>query len=273
MEQTELGYKWFAQHSFYRNLNAHLLDLAGLRAGQRIVELACGTGAVTRLILEKVRGAARDGVLISIDSSASALAEAMEQLKDIRHAAVQFVQSRVEELTQVVKEKADAIVFCNGIHYIQDKTRLLEEVSKTLRRGGVFAFNTSFYHGAQVDGTEQFYRRWIFRAVRILKVRHPNLPKSKKVESRRQLTSEQYQEILQQHGFVLQRAEVKTVPVYLQGWVDICRYEDFVQGVLPGVPVAEASAALQEAVAQTFQELNLKVVSRNWLTMVVVKPA
>ena len=69
----------------------------------------------------------------------------MENLKDVRDAAVQFVQSRVEPLSEVVKESVDAIFFCNAIHYVQDKDALVSEVSKTLKIGGRFAFNTSFY--------------------------------------------------------------------------------------------------------------------------------
>jgi hypothetical protein len=60
--------------------------------------------------------------------------------------------------------------------------------------------------------------------------------------------------------------------VPLQGWLDISRYEDFVAGALPGIPLGQASEALQESVRQTFQEMGLTVVPRNWLAVVAAKP-
>jgi ubiquinone/menaquinone biosynthesis C-methylase UbiE len=170
-----------------------------------------------------------------------------------------------------VKERVDAIVFCNGIHYIQDKERLLSEVATTLKPGGTFAFNTSFFQGAQPPDTEQFYRRWMFKAVRTLRARHGLMPKASKVESRRQLTPDEYAALLQRHGFSILRHTIQPAPVPLQGWVDISRYRDFIRGALPGVPLKQASEALQEAVRQTFQELNLQAVPRNWLTVVAQK--
>ncbi|MFN3974004.1 MAG: class I SAM-dependent methyltransferase [Dehalococcoidia bacterium] len=263
----DFSFKWFARHGFYRAVNAYLLERVGLHPGQRVVELACGTGAVTRMILEKLRGA-RDSVVIGIDMSASALREAMQSLSDARDAAVQFVHGRVEELSRLVREKADAIIFCNGIHYIQDKAALLQQVVDALKPGGRFAFNTSFFQGAHAPGTESFYRRWMYKAIRILKERHGLLPRADKVEARRQLTPEQYKALLESHGLRVVHQETRTVQVTLQGWLDISRFEDFVQGALPGVPLERASEALQEAVRQTFQEMGLAVVPRNWLTVV-----
>lgn len=267
----DFSFKWFARHDFYRAVNAYLLDMVGLRPGQRVVELACGTGAVTRMILEKLRGA-RESAIIGIDMSASALREAMQSLSDAKDAAIQFIQGRAEELTRIVREKADAVIFCNGIHYIQDKTALLQQIASALKPGGRFAFNTSFFQGAHAPDTEAFYRRWMYKAIRILKERYSLLPRADKVEARRQLTPEQYTALLETHGLKVVRREVRTVMVTLQGWLDISRFEDFVHGALPGVPLEKASEALQEAVRQTFQEMGLTAVPRNWLTVVAERP-
>lgn len=270
-QTEEYSFKWFAEHSFYRMVNQRLLELAELRPGQRIVELACGTGAVSKLILEKLRGA-RDSVLIGIDYSAAAIKEAMQQLSGVRDAVVQLIQSRAEELSKVVTEKVDAVVFCNGIHYIPDKDRLVAEVSKTLKPRGVFAFNTSFFHGAHPPETEQFYRRWMMKAIRLLRAEHGIGPDAQqKVESRRQLTPEQYRELMRQHGLTVAKEEVQTAPVSLQGWIDISRFEDFAEGALPGVPLEKASRALQTAVRLIMDEMGIDHVPRNWLEVVAVK--
>ena len=94
--------------------------MAELKDGQRIVDLGCGTGGVTRLILDRLRDA-HESVVIAIDQSAFALKQAMENLRDARDASVHFVQSRVEQLSESVNKSADTIVFCNAIHYVNDK--------------------------------------------------------------------------------------------------------------------------------------------------------
>ena len=78
---------------------------------------------------------------VAVDHSASALKQAMEELKGKRNSAVQFVQSRVEQLSESLKESVDTIVFCNAIHYISDKDALVEEISKSLKPGGM-SFDT-----------------------------------------------------------------------------------------------------------------------------------
>src|SRR3989449_8478649 len=42
---------------------------------------------------------------------------------------------------------------------------------KTLKQDGVFAFNTTFFNGAYVEGTAAFWRRWVVRAVQVLRER------------------------------------------------------------------------------------------------------
>ncbi|MCY4652668.1 MAG: methyltransferase domain-containing protein, partial [Dehalococcoidia bacterium] len=116
---SDFSFATFSQNPFYEDLNARLVAMAEPGSGQRIVDLACGTGGVTKLILEHVRGA-RDSVVIAMDHSAGALKQAMEELKSHRDTAVQFVQSQVEQVSDALKERADTIIFCNAIHYIPD---------------------------------------------------------------------------------------------------------------------------------------------------------
>ncbi|MBI2164971.1 MAG: methyltransferase domain-containing protein [Chloroflexi bacterium] len=267
----DFSFRSFAQHTFYGKVNLDLLEQAGIGPGQRVVELACGTGAVTRLILERLRGA-KESLVIAIDHSALAIKQAMEELKNVRASAVQFIQSKAEELPKVVQGRVDAVIFCNGIHYIPDKETLVERVSQTLKPGGTFAFNTSFFQGAQPPETQQFYRRWMLKALRILKEKHGlSLPHGQKVEARRYLTPEQYVALVEGHSLQLKGKEVKEVPVPLEAWLDISSYQDFIEGILPGLPLSIARQVLQEGVTRTFEELGIQSVPRNWLAIVAVK--
>src|SRR2546427_8963416 len=66
---------------------------------------------------------------------------------------------------------ADAVVFLNAIHLVSDKAQVMAEIRKALKPGGVFAFNTTFFNGAYVDGTAGVWRRWIVRAGQVLRER------------------------------------------------------------------------------------------------------
>ena len=268
---SEFSFSTFSQNPFYEELNARLVAMAEPGSGQRIVDLACGTGGVTKLILGQVRGA-RNSVVIAMDHSASALKQAMEELKSHKDTAVQFVQSQVEQVSDSLKERADTIIFCNAIHYIPDKDALVSEISKSLNPGGRFAFNTSFYEGGQVPESMTFYRKWMFKSARILRREHGLSPRrAAKVESRKHLSADQYRELLERNGFQVVRLEEDRVLVPIEGWLDISTFEDFIEGTLPGVPLKEASDSLQKGVHQTFEEMEIEYVPRNWLDVVAVR--
>ena len=272
MTPTEYTYAKFSSNAFYGALNGHLVDMANVQSGQRIVDLACGTGSVTELIVERLRGA-RESVIIAMDHSATALRQAMENLRDVRDAAIQYVNSHVEHFSDNLKEaSADTIFFCNAIHYVSDKDALLMDISRSLKPGGKFAFNTSFFEGGQPPESLPFYRKWMLKSSRILRREYGLSPsKSDKVESRKHLTVGEYRELIQRNGLVVVREEIDPVEVPIEGWLDISSFEDFIEGVMPGVPLDKASAALQEGVVQTYRELEIDHVRRNWLHIVAVR--
>lgn len=269
---SDFSFNAFANAPFYKAINTSLVELSRLHPGQQVVDLACGTGGVTKIILERLRGA-RDSLVIGVDLSTSALKQAREELHNAKDAMVEFVFGRAEQLSQVVREKVDAVVFCNAIHLVEDKTQLSGEVFSTLRSGGIFAFNTSFYEGGHPPDTEQWYRRWMFRSLRILRSEYGLSPiKTKKVEARQHLSPEQYTQILKDGGFEIREQRVNTIQVPLEGWVLISQFEDWITGVMPGVPLKEASISLQHGAAQVFEEMKVKFIPRNWLEIVAVRP-
>jgi len=262
----------FANAPFYQKINTDLVELSQVRPGQHVVDLACGTGGVTKIILEKLRGA-KESLVIGVDLSTFALKQAREELSNAKDAMVEFVLGHAEQLSHLIREKVDAVVFCNAIHLVTDKKRLSKEVFSTLRSGGVFAFNTSFYAGGHLPETEQWYRRWMFRSVRILRSEYGLSPvKAERVEARQHLTMDQYTDLLKERGFQIKEKRVTTIQVPLEGWVLISQFEDWIRGVMPGVPLKEASESLKKGAAQVFEEMNVKFIPRNWLEIVAVRP-
>jgi SAM-dependent methyltransferase len=162
---------------------------------------------VTELILERIRGA-REAMVVGLDMSSSALRDAAAKVAGVRDALVEFVQARAEEMSRTVRRAADAVIFCNGIHYIVDKRRLLREVHETLRPGGVFAFNTSFFEGAQPPETRRFYRHWMIKCLRKLKEEYDLSPTRDRVEARHQLAPEDYRTLLEENGFEIREEQL-----------------------------------------------------------------
>ncbi len=257
----------FAQHPFYQEVNRRLVALTNLRPGQRVVDLGAGTGAVTRLLVEQVACTPKAEV-IAVEPSDTALEVARHNLGNFSDAVVRFVQGGAEKLSQLVKKPVDAIFFCNAIHLVHEKEEVLQEIKRTLRKDGTFSFNTSFYHGAEPPEAEQFYRRWMMRALRVLKTRYGLTPERTRVEARTRLTPEEYARLLEDNGFRIRNQEVVTVQMPLGGFEDISAYSLWIEGVLPGVPLEAGRDSLTEGVRQAFRELGLRTSPRNWLLVV-----
>jgi len=184
MTGSEFTFATFSKNEFYSTLNARLIDMADVGSDRRVVDLACGAGGVTRLILERINRT-RDTAVIALDHSSVALKTAMEELKDISNNVVKYVQLGVENVSDAVRESVDTVVFCNAIHYVPDKDAVVSDIANSLRTGGKFAFNTSFYDGGQHEDSLAFYSKWMFKAMRILRREYGLKPqRSDKVQSR-----------------------------------------------------------------------------------------
>jgi ubiquinone/menaquinone biosynthesis C-methylase UbiE len=263
----DFSFSAFSNLPFYRQINARLLDLAEIGAHRRIVDLGCGTGGVTKLILERLQSA-RDTVIYAVDHSASALKDAVAELGGSKDAVIRFIQSPVQNLMNAVTDDVDAVVYCNSIHYVPDKRTLLAQIREKLTPNGLLAINTSFYDGSHPPESEDFYRRWLMRSLRILKREHGMKPDGAlKVESRQHLTKEDYEELLVSSGFTIVKSEVSDIDVPESGWFHISGFRDWIEGVMPGVPLEAGKDALQKGLRQVFEERELVTVPRRWLSI------
>lgn len=266
--EGDFSFARFANQPFYQATNARLVELADLTGCRRVLDLACGTGNVTRLILQAFEDL-KDRCVIAMDASSQALKEAREELSNVGSSVVRFVESRAEELSDPVQDRVDAVIFCNAIHMVREKDKVVEQVRRVLSPEGLFAFNTSFFEGSHPEESETFYRRWMMQAMRILKKEHDiRVSREDKVASRLQLTVEEYEELLGRHELSVRDKRIESVGVPLEGWLGISEYREFIKGALPGVPLEEGRQALQEAARTVFDKLDLEDVPRNWLHVV-----
>jgi ubiquinone/menaquinone biosynthesis C-methylase UbiE len=257
----------FAQHPFYQEVNRRLVALTRLAKGQRVVDVGAGTGAVTRLIAQEV--ANHGAEVIALDPSAPALEVARRNLEEFKGAVIRFIQGGAEMLSSLVNPKpVDAVFFCNAIHLVPEKDHVLQEIQQTLREDGTFSFNTSFYMGAEPPEAEQFYRKWMMKALRVLKKEYGLMPDKTRVEARHRLTEEEYLQLLRANGFQIRDKEVVQVQMPLSGFEAISQYSLWIEGVLPGVPLEAGAHALTEGARQAFEELGITESPRNWLLVV-----
>jgi ubiquinone/menaquinone biosynthesis C-methylase UbiE len=256
----------FAAQPFYQDINRRLVSLTGLRKGQHVVDLGAGTGAVTRLLVEKV---ANDGAeVIAVEPESTAIEVARRNLENMRGAVVRFIQGSAERLNTIVRGPVDAVFFCNAIHLVPEKERVLEEVKRTLREDGTFSFNTTFYRGAEPPESEQFYRKWMMRALRSLKTNYGIMPDKTRTEARHQLSEDEYVRLLEDNGFRITKREVMQVELPLSSFESISEYSLWIEGVMPGVPLEAGAESLKAGAREAFAELGLKFSPRNWLLIV-----
>ena len=51
MSNKNFGFSKFSQNDFYNNVNKKLINSLDIRSNQKIVDLGCGSGGITNLIL------------------------------------------------------------------------------------------------------------------------------------------------------------------------------------------------------------------------------
>ncbi len=256
----------FAAHPFFREVNVWLVAHAGIRAGSDVVDLGCGPGAVTELILQWM-GVPPRGRIFAVDPSPLALRLAARR---IRSAVVQFVQGTAERLSSLVP-LVDTVVFANAIHLVQDKAQAIGGVSKVLRPSGVFGFNTAFFDGTSPAETGRFYKLWVLRAVRWLRERGYDVARGVKPTAMQWLSPEDYGRLLRTSGFEEPEMVAQEKQLSCQAWEDLSEFSMFIEGALPGVPLEIGMEALQVGVRQAFEELRLQTVPRVWLQVIAAR--
>jgi ubiquinone/menaquinone biosynthesis C-methylase UbiE len=258
--EERFSFAKFAAHPFFREVNAWLVARAGIHPGADVVDLGCGPGAVTELILQSM-GRPPLGRVFAVDPSGSALVQAAQRLQS---AVVRFIQGTAERVGSLVPP-VDTVVFANAIHLVQDKAQVIAGISSVLRPGGILAFNTTFFDGAYPADTYRFYKVWVLRAMRWLQERGHVVARGVKATARQWLSPDDYGRMLRASGFGAPEMEFQEKRLPVEAWEDISEFSMFIEGALPGVALEVGAEALKVGVRQAFHELHLEAVPRIWL--------
>lgn len=110
-----------------------VLNAAKLQPGERVLDVACGSGVLTRAAWHAVES--RGGEVVGTDISELMLAEAAERSPDCR-----FVRADAQTLdTFVPAEHFDAVLCGLGLMYMPDPEAALATMAGCLRPGGRMA--------------------------------------------------------------------------------------------------------------------------------------
>lgn len=254
----------FTRHPFFTQVNRWIIEKVITPGRQIIVDLGCGPGAVTKLILERISGAEPPPHVIGVDPSPSAIARARACISS-RFA--EFKEGTAELLSRLVPP-ADAVVFLNAIHLMPDKEQVLKEIRRVLKPGGLLAFNSTFFNGAYVEGTSGFWRRWIVRSVQALRETGFDVQHTGHAAAMEWFSADQYSAACTAAGLRPTTVELLRVDMTRQALIDIGRFSLFIEGALPGAPLEEGAKALEVGLERTMEELKVESVPRNWLEVV-----
>jgi demethylmenaquinone methyltransferase/2-methoxy-6-polyprenyl-1,4-benzoquinol methylase len=108
------------------------VELAGVRPGERVLDLAGGTGDLAR---EFSRQAGPQGLVVLSDINADMLAQGRERLADRGVAGVPLVQANAEKLP-FADASFDCITIAFGLRNVTDKAAALASMRRALRPGG-----------------------------------------------------------------------------------------------------------------------------------------
>jgi ubiquinone/menaquinone biosynthesis C-methylase UbiE len=113
-----------------------LLDAAELHPGHRVLDVACGTGVVTRLTAERV---GPDGAIAGLDINPAMLAVARSVPSS--GAAIEWHEASAESLP-LADGSFDVVLSSLGLQFVPDKMSTLREMQRVLAPGGQLAIAT-----------------------------------------------------------------------------------------------------------------------------------
>jgi demethylmenaquinone methyltransferase / 2-methoxy-6-polyprenyl-1,4-benzoquinol methylase len=117
----------------HRLWKRHFVAIAGLKAGQRVLDLAGGTGDISKLMAQRVGDT---GLVVLSDINAAMLAHGRDRmLNEAPFGRVQCAQINAEALPFPARS-FDLVTIAFGLRNVTDKSKALSEMQRVLKIGG-----------------------------------------------------------------------------------------------------------------------------------------
>ncbi len=210
-------------------LGRDLVELAELRPGEQVVDVACGTGVVTRLAADLVG----DGGVVGVDLHPGMLQVARAAAGD---RACEWREARADALP--LGDATFDVGLCQmGLQFFSNRPGALRELHRVVRPGGRIAVNLPGPTPAPMAVLEQALRR------------HVGPPAGGFVATVFSLHDpDELRALLEEAGFTDVQARSERKP--LGG----ARAEDFLWQYVFSTPIAEAVSALDDAARAELQD-------------------
>jgi SAM-dependent methyltransferase len=254
------SFAWFSSLPAYREMNLSQLEafLAEVEAPTpwRGVDVACGPGLMSELCHEIAqRQGATIERMVCVDVDEEALRIARTKLAGRRAGVLQSQGQRLP----LRGGTASFVTIGNGIHNFDDagRTALLAEAFRVLRPRGRLFFNSGFYEGAVVEGTEGYWRENVRGALRSIVRSGPRGREEgdTKPAAIHMLTADDYVGLTRAAGFGAVRLGQTELRFDRELMEAICDYGLYAQGALHfRYPAEVACAAMREAARALFDD-------------------
>jgi ubiquinone/menaquinone biosynthesis C-methylase UbiE len=146
------------QARFFGDLTAHVLQLAGLSEGMRVLDVGCGTGDVSFLAASIV---GPEGRVIGVDKSPEAVSLASQRAAAAGLTNVQFLTQDLSDLD--LDEPVDALIGRLVLMYFADPAAVLRRLAGFVNPGGLVAFQEMDIDVAKSEPTCELYDMTVYR--------------------------------------------------------------------------------------------------------------
>lgn len=294
MGSTVTTYSRHSQDHAYTTASQAFLDRQPLGHVQRCLDIACGDGAVSQMLLERAPQAS----LMGLDIDPVQIRLATERFVKLGYAvrhdpeaaaewvpgkpSVIFAQAAFED-TPAPDAGFDCITVTNAIHLVPDKESFVAAVARRLLPGGMFGFNTVFYAGTICDGTHEFYTEWLKAALgyvetlseRRLAQGQPGIRRVR-AQGRRAfqnvwLSPADWCALLSSHGIATHDVHERELELDAEFFASAGSYAGLAEVLLSGYPVEIAAEALGATAAEAMATVHRATVPRRWLEVWAAK--
>jgi ubiquinone/menaquinone biosynthesis C-methylase UbiE len=290
----DTSYEPFSRQPEYVEVNRGFIQSLQLEDCHSVLDIACGTGTLTELVIqshsiEQIIGLdlSHEQLVLATDhfmnNKFSGTDERLTSRATIKNRPHMIFLRGTADRLPIKAHSMDAAVMGNAFHNLPDQDLLLEEIHRILKPGCVFAFNTSFFAGTYPPGTEKLYYEWLKIALSYIQKKDKELRgKGKKGISRKRGTShkafskkwptaDEFTDLLMKNAFEIKWFCHRQIIMDHHSLEKVGAYAGLATVLLSGYPVEIACEALEAAAKPAFESFGCSEVRRLWLEFVAVK--
>lgn len=294
VQQVNTTYEPFSVEPIYIEANRAFVCRQDLGNVRRYLDLACGTGTVSEILLSQSPTAHLNGVdydPVQIDliterftKQGYACRRGFDITTDTANGkpVLTFAVGSADVLP-FPENTFDCVTIANAIHMLPDKKKLLDAIFRVLKPGGRFGFNSTFYAGSMPKGTDRIYMDWLRMAIQHISEKSAKLVAEGKPGIQRKhgttrgafqnkwATPTEWSAILAASGLKTIDSNERMVDLDERCFALVGAYGGLAEVLLSGYPVDAASEALQACAGPSMAANQATSVPRLYLEMWAVK--